>query len=60
MRVQSDSAEVCGFHRGHAADSYSLATNDQLFRSFAHGGTMSSELSYPAELLHIINNNQVV
>lgn len=60
MRVQSDSAEVCGFHWGHAADSYSLAANDQLFHSFAHGGRMSSELSHPVELLYIINNNQVV
>lgn len=60
MRVQSDSAEVCGLLWGHAADSYSLAANDQLFHSFAHGGRMSSELSHPAELLYIINNNQVV
>lgn len=60
MRVQSDSAEVCGLLWGHAADSYGLAANDQLFHSFAHGGRMSSELSHPAELLYIINNNQVV
>lgn len=43
-----------------SADSYSLAANDQLFHSFAHGGRMSSELSHTVELLYIINSNQVV
>lgn len=60
MRAPSDRAEVCGFLWGQAADSYSLAANDQLCHSFAHGGRMSSELSHPVGLLYIINNNQVV